>query len=112
MIEASQFDVHSSTEGEDARLTLTGELDIATAPTLDGAVQAALTGGARRVVIELGGLTFVDSSGLRLLIMLSQRAPEEGWKLELTRPSDSAMSVFRMTGAEENLPFVEEPPAT
>jgi len=110
MIKASPLEVKSSTEADGARLTLTGELDIATAPTLEQAVHGALQGGVRRVLIDLGGLSFVDSSGLRLFIMLSQRAPQEGWTLQLTRPADTAMSVFRMTGAEHNLPFVEEPP--
>ncbi len=109
MIQATPFNVQSTPSADGVRLALSGELDIATAPALQGAVETALAGGAQRLLIDLAGLSFVDSSGLRLFILLSQRAPQEGWTLELTRPGEAARSVFRMTGAEDNLPFVEDP---
>ena len=108
MIQSSQFQISSDSQPDGARLRLTGELDLATAPALEQAVRGALEAGAERLVLDLANLTFVDSSGLRLLITLSARAPDEGWTLALTRPPEPSMSVFRLTGAEENLPFAEE----
>lgn len=92
-----------------ARVTLAGELDLATAPRVQEAVQAVIEQGASRVVINLARLTFVDSSGLRLFIVLNERAKDEGWTLALIRPAQPSLSVFQITGAEENLPFIEEP---
>jgi anti-sigma B factor antagonist len=109
MIRASAFTIRSHSDAEEARLGLSGELDIATAPQLEQAVGAALDAGARHVVIDLGGLSFVDSSGLRLFIIFADRARSEGWTLALVRPPEPSLSVFRLTGAEENLPFVEDP---
>jgi anti-anti-sigma factor len=86
---------------------LEGELDIASVPQMSGAVDAALEDGARRIVLDLRELRFIDSSGLRHLILLNDRSRSESWKLELIRPPDPTMKVFRLTGAEENLPFVE-----
>jgi anti-anti-sigma factor len=94
---------------ETVRLTITGELDIATVPRLEEAVAAALAPGARSLIIDLSRLAFVDSSGLRMFITLYDRASAEGWSLGLIRPPDPAYAVFQITGAEENLPFIEDP---
>ncbi len=103
--------VESRQEGERVRLTLVGELDIATVPRLEGAIEAALAGGARELVVDLRSLGFLDSSGLRQFIVLADRAREEGFELALVRPASSVLAVFQITRAEENLPFVDEPPA-
>ncbi|HEY2217476.1 MAG TPA: STAS domain-containing protein [Solirubrobacteraceae bacterium] len=102
------FELESVREEGDALLTLSGELDIATIPRLEAAVDATLTGDLRTLTIDLSGLSFVDSSGLRMFIVLDQRASEEGWTLRLTRPGEQALMVFRVSGVEENLPFVED----
>ncbi|HEY2719409.1 MAG TPA: STAS domain-containing protein, partial [Solirubrobacteraceae bacterium] len=70
--------MESVREQDGARLTLSGELDIATVPRLEAAVDATLTGDLRTLTIDLSGLSFVDSSGLRMFIVLDQRASEEG----------------------------------
>ena len=94
-------------EGETARLVLSGELDLATVPRVQQAVDATLAEGARTLVVDLSGLGFIDSSGLRLFIVLHQRAGAEGWRLSLIRPQKQAMTVFEVSGLEENLPFSE-----
>jgi anti-sigma B factor antagonist len=108
MIQASPFEIRTDLESDRACLRLAGELDIASAPALDEAVRKALGEGVDRVLLDLAGLTFVDSSGLRLFIMLNARAKEDGWTLEMTRPPEPSLSVFRLTGSEENLPFVAD----
>ena len=61
-----------------------------------------------RSSIDLSELDFVDSSGLRLFIVLDQRAEAEGWTLRLIRPAAQVPQVFRVSGVEENLPFVDD----
>lgn len=102
------FEIESVYDAEAARLSLSGELDLETLTRVQDAVDALLARPVRSLTIDLRGLSFVDSSGLRLFIVLDRRAAEEGWTLELTRPQPQAMTVFRISGAEENLPFVEE----
>jgi anti-anti-sigma factor len=109
VIRASRFEIQSETQGDTARLTVSGELDIATVPRLEEAVATVLAQGARSVIVDLSRLAFVDSSGLRMFITLNDRASAEGWSLGLIRPPDPSYSVFRITGAEENLPFIEDP---
>ena len=108
MPHTTPFEVESASEAQGARLKLSGELDIATVPRVEDAVAATLKGGVDTLTIDLSGLSFVDSSGLRMLIVLDQRAASEGWQLRLIRPGRQALTVFRISGVEENLPFVED----
>jgi anti-anti-sigma factor len=109
VIRPSPFEIHTELTGDAVRLTLAGELDMATAPRLEEAVAGVLAKGARDVIVDLGGLAFVDSSGLRLFITLNDRAAAEAWTLGLIRPPARLLSVFQITGAEQNLPFIEDP---
>jgi anti-sigma B factor antagonist len=114
MIKPSPFEIRSELTQNTARLTVIGELDIATVPRLQEEVHALLeragehTATIRRLVIDLSQLTFIDSSGLSFLIALNDRATAEGWTLNLTRPSEPSVSIFHITGADKNLPFIEE----
>ena len=111
MAVARPLQVESVQDGDRAVLTLIGELDIATVPRLQNAIDAALGVKPRQLVVDLRRLGFLDSSGLRQVIVLADRAAEEGWELILVRPEKAVLSVFQITRAEENLPFVDEPPA-
>jgi anti-sigma B factor antagonist len=107
-VSETPFEMESGRDRDGARLTLSGELDIATVPRVEAAVKATLTAEARTLTIDLSGLSFVDSSGLRLLIVLAQRAEAEGWTLRLTRPIERVLNVFRVSGVEDELTFVED----
>jgi len=104
----SALEIDSELQADTARLTPSGELDIATAPQLEQEVRSLLARGVRHVVIDLTRLTFIDSSALRLFIVLNERSSGEGWRLSLIRPTGQVRSVFEITGADDNLPFVED----
>ena len=97
--------IESELRAGSVRLAVAGELDIATVPQLEGELRSLLTGSATEVVIDLNGLTFIDSSALRMFIVLSNRAASEGWTLRLVRPSEQARAVFEITGANDHLPL-------
>lgn len=103
------LEIRDELSGDSGRLELVGELDIASVPRLTEAVDALLARTARELTIDLSRLVFLDSSGLRELIVLRDRALAEGWTLALVRPSQPTLSILQITRAEENLPFVEEP---
>lgn len=109
MIQASPLEIRSELEPERGRLILSGELDIASAPQVEIAADAILAQRVRELIIDLRALTFIDSSGLRTLIVLNDRAAGEGWTFALIGPPSPSLSVFEITGAHENLPFIEEP---
>jgi anti-sigma B factor antagonist len=103
-----QLEIHSELVDGTAKMSVTGELDIATVHRLGDEANALLARSTRHLVIDLGQLTFIDSSGLSLLISLNERAARDAWKLSLTRPPEKISSVVRITGADSNLPFVDQ----
>ncbi len=102
------FETKTQQQGASARVTVLGELDLATSPLLEAEAQAMLAGDVHHLTIDLSTLTFVDSSGLRLLISLNDRAQAEGWRLSLIGPRGPARTVFEVSGAEAHLPFTED----
>lgn len=88
-----------------ATLTLRGELDLASAHQLEESFAAVDEQGPLRVTIDLGGLAFIDSSGLRALLLADARADERGYELVLLPGSEPVQRVFEMTGAFDVLRF-------
>jgi anti-sigma B factor antagonist len=73
-----------------ARVRLTGELDLATLPCAQSALDDALASGARRIVIDLSGLELLDISGMRALLDAIDRARAQGRSAALVAPSGAA----------------------
>jgi anti-anti-sigma factor len=90
------------------RLTPAGELDLAAAPQLEAEVEAALAAAAEQLVIDMSHISFIDSTGLRLFLVLQERSTAAGWQLTLTRPSEAVRSILEITGAGETLPLVDD----
>jgi anti-sigma B factor antagonist len=109
MASVRPLQIETRQQGEQAQLLLSGELDIATVGLFEQAVEAVLGAGLSELTIDMRALEFLDSSGLRQFIVLNDRARAEGWALALIRPPQPALSVFQITRAEENLPFVDGP---
>jgi anti-anti-sigma factor len=107
MNEQQPFAVAINRDGGRATITLTGDVDLAGVPELERARDEVLAAAPVAVLIDLTEVAFIDSSGLRFLIDTNTLAEQQGWKLELLRPSPNAMTVFVVTGAEEYLPFVD-----
>lgn len=99
----------AETEHDDgtAHLTLRGELDIATAPQLSAALARVAVPG-RAVRVDLGGLVFMDSTGMRSILEANRDAQREGWELRLARAPEPVQRVFGMSGVERLLPFEPE----
>jgi anti-sigma B factor antagonist len=97
------------TVGRDGSLVLVlqGELDIATAPWLDDALAEARVTQAARIVVDLQAVSFIDSSGLRVLIKHAHT--EDGAaRVRLTKGSPQTERVFELSGASDFLPFVSD----
>ena len=61
--------------------------------------------GLSEVVLDLRGLTFLDSSALRQIVLLDARSRADGFSLSILRPPQPAYKVFQITGTDELLPF-------
>ena len=96
--------VHESDVDDIRLLEVFGELDLATAPRLCAALDAARTHRVRRVVIDLTGVDFCDSTGLRALIGASTELRVSGGRLAVAcLPSGPVARLFDIVGARETL---------
>ena len=91
-----------------AHVALSGELDIATAPKLDEVVARLEGEGRALIVIDLRGLQFMDSSGLRALLAADTRARSRGARLVIVRGDDRIQRVLRITRLDERLEIVDD----
>jgi anti-sigma B factor antagonist len=107
MARPTNFEIKDRSNGSSVTVWIAGELDMTTAQTLSEHVDEHLSGGTTELTLDLGDLSFMDSSGLRLLIELNDRSQHQAWQLTLKPPRhESAALVLRATGADSALPFV------
>lgn len=100
------FSVRSVREGRLWRLTPTGELDIATAPILRAEFEALQSeGDAERIVIDLTELSFMDCSGIRLLLQMNDDCGPAG-QLRVVNGSRPVQRVLDLTGVRSQLPII------
>ncbi|HEY3209136.1 MAG TPA: STAS domain-containing protein [Actinomycetota bacterium] len=98
-------------EAEGAILvSLFGELDISEIEQVEKVLAAAEAKQPHVVVIDLRGLEFMDSSGIRLVVEADLRARQEGRRLVLIRGSETVHRVFTIALLDRRLDFVDEPP--
>ena len=108
MIRPTEFEITQTGEGPAVALSISGELDIRTISVVSERVDEQLAAGVSDLTLDLRRLTFLDSSGLRLLIGLHDRSRQSGWQLRLISPeAEAATLVLRATGAHSALPFTE-----
>jgi anti-sigma B factor antagonist len=92
-----------------AVVSLYGELDLATVPEVN-ALLASLADTPSRLTLDLRGLDFMDSSGLRLVYELDQHAKERGVEFAVVPGGPRIQQVFAMTGLDRSVELVDAPP--
>jgi anti-sigma B factor antagonist len=97
--------ITSAFENGTVSLALAGELDLSGARQLETRLDEAEREGTPRLVIDLRALSFIDSTGLRLLLQADARARERGCELVLRRGEANVQRVFEVTGALDVLRF-------
>ena len=106
MIALDQLSVRTTSEGGFRRLTPTGELDLATAPLLESAFDAVFRDDdAVMIVVDLTELSFMDSSGIHLLIRMS-RACADVDRLRVVNGSRAVQRMLDLTGVRARLPII------
>ena len=73
-----RFAVRIEEDGEGVAVRVVGELDIATAPALESALLRALESGAASILVDLEGMSFIDSMGMRVLLWAARECREDG----------------------------------
>jgi anti-anti-sigma factor len=105
--EFEPFRIDVEPERDSVRVAPVGELDLATVDTLRAEVERLRESGFARIVVDLRGVRFLDSTGLRLILELDTAARQGGQDLVLIRGSDVVQRIFEVTQVADRLTFVE-----
>ncbi len=95
-----ELNVSTASQGGHAVVTATGELDLYTAPRLQAALAGLLREEVTRVVVDLSGVEFCDSTGMNVLLSAMKRLKEQGGALELAAPRPAVQRILQVTGLD------------
>ena len=96
--------------GSSAWVRPAGDLDLDTVHRVDSALAGLREEGCGSLVLDLRGLTFMDSTGLRLVIRWHTAARDEGFQFAVVPGPEVVQRVFRLTGMDAQLTIAEPPP--
>jgi len=106
----SRIEVETSTEDGVVVVTPCGELDVAGTPALEDALaRAAAEPEVAGVVVDLSRLEFMDSSGLRAVVLADRQLRERGLRFALVRGGEPVHRVFELTRMTNRLTWVDTP---
>jgi anti-sigma B factor antagonist len=104
-LELGQLKVLSEREGDVHTIAVAGELDPAGAKRVEDELERVEATDALSIVVDLSALTFVDSSGVRLLMNAHARSRADGDRLLLLRGPAAVQRVFEICRVDDLLPF-------
>ncbi len=107
-----QLSIEVVPEDEYVTLRLAGEVDLNTAQSMREAALDAMRRHGTNLRIDLSGVTFLDSTGLEVMLATRRRASLEGGQLHLIDPTQAVMRVLEVTGIDHLFEIAEtsDPP--
>ncbi len=102
-----RFTCSATQSGEHAVVSMSGELDLSTAPQLRGTVVDLIDTGVRHVVFDLSGVSFLDSTALGMLLRSFERIRTVGGRMAVVLGDPSVRRVFKLTQLDEVLPLYD-----
>jgi anti-anti-sigma factor len=91
------------------RVVLQGELDISSAGKVEEELTRVEASNPDLIVLDLRGLEFMDSSGLRAIVSADTRARESGRRIAIVRGPAAVQRIFDVTRLDERLALVDDP---
>lgn len=107
MLRLGTLAIRSDRDGVMHTICVTGELDLATAEELQLELERVETTDAESIVLDLSNLTFMDSTGVRLLVAAHHRSRADSNRLALLRGGPAVQRVLELSGVEPLLPFAD-----
>jgi anti-sigma B factor antagonist len=80
-----------------------GELDLSSAPNLTSAAEDAFADGYRVLLLDLSGVSFMDSTGISAVLSVDREAQERDAYAAIIAPSENALRVLEMLGVDQVL---------
>lgn len=93
--------VETATDDSTVTVSLTGELDIVSSQKLERQLTVALANDTRKVVVDMTGLQFIDSTGLRVLLRATRLANDAGRELVIRNPQAQVHRLLQIAGIIE-----------
>ena len=106
-LEPGALSIDSRRDGDTHTISLRGELDHATVDDVQRELLRVESSDARRIVLDLSGLSFMDSSGVHLVVDAHARCGADAHRLRIVRGPHHVQRVFVLTDLHAHLPFVE-----
>lgn len=105
-----ELKVSTRSQGGRIIMSLGGEIDLYTAPTLHGELDGLLSGeGPAQIVVDMSDVEFCDSTGMNVLLGAHRRAREQGGDLELASPRPTIRKILQVTGLETVFTVLDDP---
>jgi anti-anti-sigma factor len=101
-------------DGEALVVRAFGELNLSNAKALEAELRRAIAGDASEVILDLGGVRFIDSAALRVLLLMAKQSLRNGGRLRLLRattPEERSRFQRLREGAEDGIEVAVPPPA-
>lgn len=99
--------VRCQIDGDTAVLRLSGDLDLSTAAEVESALLAAEAGAPAVLTIDLSALSFVDSTGVRIVLLAQARAAQADRRLVVDLGSGPARRLFDLLGLLPRMDLVD-----
>jgi anti-sigma B factor antagonist len=103
------FSVETDSLGDGTVVSLSGDLDLSTAKRAEQAIEDAEKASPPLLVIDLRGLSFMDSTGLRVVVSADKRATRSNRRLVIVQGPAAVRRVFEITRLDERLTIVDTP---
>jgi anti-sigma B factor antagonist len=100
-----ELSVVTRREGIHTVISVTGEVDVYTAPTLREQLNELVADGEYHLIVDMGGVDFLDSTGLGVLVGGLKRARSHDGTLQLVCDQEKILKVFRITGLTKVFPI-------
>jgi len=84
-------------------VVLEGEIDLSTADALSTLLAEVLAERPRRLVVDLAGVSFLDSTGIKCLLIATDSAATTGCRLVVRRPTRAILRIFTICDVAEKL---------
>lgn len=105
LLALDELAIRSEREDDVHTIAIAGELDLATVEPVQRELERVEATDVLSIVLDLSDLTFMDSTGVRLVMMAAARSRANGNRLVLLRGQPAVQRVFELCGVERLLPF-------
>jgi anti-sigma B factor antagonist len=93
-----EFHIEERPDGDVPVIAVSGEIDVATAPQLRETLQGVISRGKTTIVLDLLGVTFLDSTALGVLVGALKRCRDAGGDLQVVVAESRILKIFEITG--------------